>query len=62
MRFPFEEIVEHLVGRPDIDGPEPGLANVVALPNLEGDRIEAVQQCRQTARHAVIDAKFVNHI
>src|SRR4051794_13508981 len=39
----------------------PGLPDAVPLPDREPDRLEAPQQRRQAARHAVIDAQFVDH-
>ena len=39
-----------------------GLADAVALPDLQRDGVEAVQQLGQLPRHATIDALFIDHM
>src|SRR5437868_11775439 len=60
-RLPFQKIIERLVRLADQRCPEPGLPDAVPLPDLERDRVEALQQIGQTARDAVVDAEFVDH-
>ena len=60
-RFPCEQVIQILIGITDRDRPEPRLADAVAFPDFERDRIEAVEQRRQASGEAVIDAEFVNH-
>ncbi len=60
-RFPFEQVVQILIGIADRDRPESRLADTVAFPDFERDRIEAVEQRRQASGETVIDAEFVNH-
>src|SRR5271165_721988 len=61
-RLPFEEVIESLVRIADRDGPETGLLNAVALPDPQCDRVEALQEVRQAAGHAVVDAQFIEHV
>src|SRR5690349_15457944 len=59
--FPGKEIGQLLVGFPNQRREEAGLLDAVLLPELQCDSIEALEQRRQTARHAAIDAHFVDH-
>src|SRR6185437_635763 len=59
-RLPLQEIVQILVRLADHDRPEPGLANAVLRPERERGALEALQQRRQPAAHAAIDAEFVD--
>ena len=40
--FPFEQVIQILIRIADRDRPEPRLADAVAFPDFERDRIEAV--------------------
>src|SRR5439155_1153848 len=60
-RVPFQQVIERLVRVADQRGPKPGLMDAVLLPQRQRDRVESLQQIRQTARHAVIDAQFIDH-
>src|SRR5260370_18255281 len=61
-RVPFQQIIERLVPVADQHGPEPGLLDAVALPDLQGDGVEPLQQIGQAARHRVIDAQLIDHL
>src|ERR1051325_10802961 len=61
-RLPFQEVIERLVRVADQGCPEASLLDAVALPDLERDRVEALQQIGQTARHGVVDAQFIDHV
>src|SRR5690348_4346000 len=61
-RFPFEEVIEGLVGIADCDGPEAGLLDTVALPDSCCNRVEPLQKIGQAAGHAVVDPQFVKHV
>src|SRR5262249_34417755 len=50
-----------LVGFPDQGGEETCLLDAVLLPELQRDGVEALEQRRQPAGHAAIDAHFVDH-
>src|SRR6185437_8757467 len=45
----------------DDGSPESGLADAVLLPQLQRDRVEALQQIRQAARDAFVNPQFVQH-
>src|SRR5947207_12983155 len=60
-RLPFQKIIERLVRLADQRCPEAGLLDAVPLPDLERDRVEALQQIGQTARHGVVDAQLIDH-
>src|SRR5437660_944113 len=60
-RFPFQEIIESLVRISDGDCPKAGLLDAVPLPDIQSNRVKALQQIRQAARHTVVDAQFVKH-
>ena len=60
-RFPFQQVVQGLVRLADADGPEPGLADAVPLPQPQRDGLEPLEQCRQAAGNTVVDAQFVDH-
>src|SRR5436305_11851452 len=61
-RLPFEHVVEILVRRPDRHGPETGLLYAVLFRKRQGERVEPLDQVRQTRGNAVVDAKFVEHV
>src|SRR5581483_6286929 len=60
-RLPGEEVVQVLVAVADEHGPEAGLPDAVLLPDLGGVVLEALEQRRQPARHAAVDAILVDH-
>ena len=60
-RLPGQEIGQLLVGFTDQRREEPGLLDAVLLPELQRDRLEPLQERRQAAGHAAIDAHFVDH-
>jgi hypothetical protein len=61
-RIPFQEIIQGLVRVADPGGPEAGLLDAVLLPDPQGNRVKALQQVRQAARHGVVDAQLVQHV
>src|SRR5262249_2981651 len=61
-RLPGQEVVQVLVSAgPDHDRPESGLADAMAFPELERGGLEPLEQGRQPAGDAVIDAQLVDH-
>src|SRR5215510_296272 len=60
-RFPGQHVMQVVVGFADQRGPEAGLADAVPLPDAERGGLEALEQCRHAARHATVDAQFVDH-
>src|SRR5581483_808978 len=60
-RFPGQEVVQILVAVADEHGPEAGLPDAVLLPDLGRVVLEALEQRRQAAGHAAIDAILVDH-
>src|SRR5499426_3005083 len=60
-RFPRQHVMQVVVGFADQRGPEAGLADAVPLPDAERGGFEALEQCRHAARHATVDAQFVDH-
>src|ERR1700730_14962039 len=61
-RLPFVHVVEILVRRPDRHGPDTGLLDAVLFPERQGERVEPLDQVRQTPGNAVVDAKCVEHV
>src|SRR5581483_9467570 len=59
-RLPLQQVVEILVRMADHDGPEAGLAYAVLRPERQRGALEALQQRRQPARDAMVDAEFVD--
>src|SRR6185312_462024 len=59
-RLPLQHVVEVLVRVADGDGPEAGLADAVLRPERQRGALEALQERRQTARDAMVDAEFVD--
>src|SRR5450631_4465641 len=60
-RFPCQQIGQFLIGFADQRSEETGLLDAVLLPQFQRDGLEALQERRQPARQATIDAGFVNH-
>src|SRR3569623_1587234 len=61
-RLPVLHISELLVRFSDRGDPDAGLADAVALPQIERDRLEALQQRRHAVRHRAIDAHLIDHV
>src|SRR4051812_18468273 len=59
--FPLQHVVQYLVVIADQRGPEAGRTDAVLVPDFERDGLETLDQVRQAAGHAAIDAQFVNH-
>src|SRR3954453_7847351 len=55
-RIPRQHVSQLLIGFADQRGEKSRLPDAVLLPELQRDRIEALQQRRQPARHTAIDA------
>jgi hypothetical protein len=60
-RFPSEQIVKVVVAVADHHGPEAGLPDAVLVPELEGMVLKTLEQRRQPAGNALIDAQLINH-
>src|SRR3569623_680959 len=60
-RLPGHEVGQLLVRLTDHGREEPGLLDAEPVPDLQCGGVEALQQRRQAAGHAAIDAHFVAH-
>src|SRR4029079_17502381 len=60
-RLPSQQIMQVVVAVADQHGPEAGRPDAVLLPDVEGLGFEPLQQSRQLAGNALIDAKLVDH-
>jgi hypothetical protein len=55
------KVVEVVVALADLRRPEAGVADAVLLPELEGNGLKALEQRRQAAGNAGVDAQLVQH-
>src|ERR1700733_3188012 len=60
-RVPGQEVMQIVVAVAHQHGPEAGLLDAVLVPDFQGLFLEPLEQCRQPARDAGIDALFVDH-
>src|SRR5262249_60803947 len=61
-RFPGQQVVHVLIAaRTHKYGPESRLPDAVALPEFQRRGLEPLEQRRQAAGYAMVDAKLVDH-
>src|SRR5580704_14889159 len=60
-RIPGQEVMQIVVALTHQHGPETGLLDAVLVPDFQGLLLEPLEQRRQAAGDAGIDALFVDH-
>src|SRR5580700_323020 len=60
-RVPGQKVMQIVVAVAHQHGPETGLLDAVLVPDFQGLLLEPLEQCRQPAGDAGVDALFVDH-